>query len=150
MIPDSIIYYGKDNDLQPTYVGCLILTSDRKILLQKRGVNFHTYPDFLCEFGGRVEGNEIPKDAIIRELHEELGAVISTLDIQELGLISEEITAHKQYIQMYFWHDKNNTITGCYEGEAKNFDSIDEIMKSSKLMDSVRWLIIKCLELKLI
>jgi 8-oxo-dGTP diphosphatase len=50
----------RPSDYNAQYVGCLVLTKDHKLLLQQRGHDFVTYPDYLCEFGGRIEQGEEP------------------------------------------------------------------------------------------
>ncbi|HHF7373681.1 TPA: NUDIX domain-containing protein [Legionella bozemanae] len=101
------------------FVGCLVLTKDNRILLQKRGHDWSAYPDYLCEFGGRMEKQEQPVQAIIRELKEELGAQAHEEELIPLGAITESTSNYTELIYTYFWHDKYRTITGCSEGEAR-------------------------------
>jgi 8-oxo-dGTP diphosphatase len=126
------------------YVGCLILTNDQKILLQQRGVDWNHFPGYLSEFGGRIESNESPMQALIRELKEELGAQVKAADVTTLGTITEESTEHSELVYVYFWHDKDGTITGCYEGKAVYFDKIKDVLACPNIMDSVRWLLNQC------
>lgn len=132
------------------YVGCVILTHDHKILLQQRPDTWHTYPGYQCEFGGHIEPHESPKLAIIRELHEELGARASEDELMPLGAITEAMTNHTQVIFIYFWHDKKASITGCYEGSANTYDSVDDALTHPKMTDSVKWLLAECHRLGLI
>lgn len=132
------------------YVGCIVLSYDHKILLQQRGENWKSHPGCLSEFGGRIELGETPIEALVRELNEELGAVIDISEVVNLGAITEAITNHSELIYVYFWHDKHATITGCYEGEGMYYDNISEVLKHPKLMDSVRWLLQECHHRKLI
>src|SRR5437879_283414 len=101
------------------YVGCLVLTQDHKILLQQRPEHWSTHPGCLSTFGGEIELGETPMEALVRELHEELGAKVMPSDVISLGTITEAITNYSELIYLYFWHDKHGTITGCYECEAK-------------------------------
>lgn len=82
--------------------------------------------------------------ALIRELHEELGAQVKASDVISLGAITEEATKHSELIYVYFWQDKHGTITGCYEGKAKFFDNLKAILDQPNVMDSVRWLLDHC------
>ena len=126
------------------FVGCIVLTQDNKILLQQRGIHFKTFPGFISEFGGRIEHNEHPTHALIRELREELGAQVQEADIINLGAITEKATNFSELIYAYFWHDKLGTISGCYEGEAKYFETAKAVLDHHKVMDSVRWLLKEC------
>src|SRR3990167_2823410 len=111
----------KLSDYKARYVGCLVLTNDHKILLQQRGHDFVTYPDYLCEFGGHIEEGEEPLQAVIRELKEELGASAQENEIVSLG-----------------------AITDCYEGTAKFFDHVESISTYPKITDGLRWMLREC------
>lgn len=126
------------------YVGCVVLTQDKKIILQQRGADWKNFPGYLAEFGGRVEEDETPMQAVIRELHEELGAVANEAEIVSLGAITEGMTHHNELIYCYFWFDKQGTITGCYEGEAKFFDDVKSVLNQPKMTDGLRWLLSEC------
>jgi 8-oxo-dGTP diphosphatase len=126
------------------YVGCMILSKDRKILLQQRGNNWQKHPGYLSEFGGRIEENETPMEALVRELQEELGAKVNPDEVVSLGEITEAIANHAELIYVYFWHDKHGSIIGCYEGEAKYFDNVKSVLEHPRIMDSVRWLLEEC------
>lgn len=132
------------------HVGCIVLTQDHKILLQRRPLNWRTFPGMIATFGGHIETNETPSQAIIRELHEELGAKISSNDLIKLGIITEEVTHHTELVYIYFWHDQQGTITGCYECEAQYFNKVDEALSHPKIMDDVCWALGECQKRKLL
>ncbi|EKD72026.1 MAG: hypothetical protein ACD_46C00030G0010 [uncultured bacterium] len=141
----QIIFDQTDESIfKNRYVGCLVLTQDQKILLQQRGLDWPTFPGYLAEFGGKIEANETPTQAITRELNEELGASVNEADLLNLGAVTEEMSKHTELIYVYFWHDKQGTITGCYEGEAKYFDNVNAILKNSNITDGLRWLLVEC------
>lgn len=127
-----------------SYVGCLVLTKDGKILLQQRPAHFVAYPEYICEFGGKIEPGENPIDALIRELKEELGANVNQEDVFSLGAITEALSKHSELIYTFFWHDRLDSITGCYEGEAKCFTNASEILGLPKITDGLRWLLSQC------
>ena len=83
---------------------------------------------------------------LIRELNEELGAVVKEKDVVNLGAVTEDISHHTDLIYVFFWHDKEGTITGCYEGEAIYYDNINQALQHPKMMDGVRWLLNTCRE----
>ena len=124
-----------------SFVGCLVLTNNNKILLQQRGIDWDRYPGYLATFGGRIELEEAAPQALVRELKEELGANVILSDVISLGAITESYTNHSELIYTYFWHDKHNTITGCYEGEPKYYDNYTDALTHPKIMDDVRWII---------
>jgi 8-oxo-dGTP diphosphatase len=120
-------------------VDCVVLTHDHKIILQKRGDNWNRFPGYIASFGGQIEMGETPIQALIRELHEELGAKVEERDVISLGVVTEAVTNHSELIYVYFWYDKYRTITGCYEGKVKHYDNIEEIFKYPKVMDDTKW-----------
>ncbi len=126
------------------YVSCIVLTKDHKIMLQKRGTEWLSFPGMLSTFGGQIELKENPLQTLVRELKEELGADIEASEVISFGAYTEAITDHNELIYGYFWHDKQGTITGCYEGEAKYFDSIKAVFNYPNVMEDVRWLLKKC------
>ncbi len=125
-------------------VACLILTQDKKLLFQQRDLDCHRYPNSLGPFGGRIELGEQPIDCLVRELQEELGAHASPSTITFLDTITKPNAEHKELIYNYFWEDSCNTITGCYEGKAKRFDNIQELLTHPNVLNDVKWLLQSC------
>ncbi|HHS2948521.1 TPA: GNAT family N-acetyltransferase [Legionella pneumophila] len=148
----SIRVVNKPNSSQynKCFTGCIILSNDKRILLQKRPQHWHPYPEYITTFGGRIEKEETPTQAIVRELYEELGAKIPPEELVELEAITEPCTGHTELVYEYFWYDKNNLITGCYEGIAMYFDNIEKILSQQKIMDDIEWLINECRKRKLL
>ena len=132
------------------YVGCIVLTKDNKIMLQQRPSNWRTFPDCLATFGGHIEANEDPIAAVVRELKEELGAKVIPTELISFGAIAEAVNNYSELIYVYFWHDKQGTITGCYECEAKYYDNCAAALAHTKIMADVRWLLMKCKKLRLV
>lgn len=148
----NTIHYSDQDIIDTTqyakhFVGCAILTKDNQILLQQRGQDWDAYPGYLAEFGGHIEANESPMQALVRELDEELGARVQPADVISLGAISEKSSNFTELVYVYFWHDKDGTITGCYEGEARKYSTIEEALQHPKMMESVRWLLKECSKL---
>jgi len=131
-------------------VGCMVLTQDNQIMLQQRCHNWHSFPDYLAEFGGHIEANESPIQALQRELNEELGAQVNPSEVISFGALTETVSKHSILVYEYFWHDKHGTITGCYECEARYYDNCAAVLKHPKIMDDVRWSLNKCQKLKLL
>jgi 8-oxo-dGTP pyrophosphatase MutT (NUDIX family) len=65
---DSIVNYGPQSVADSAWAVCV---QDNKVLLVKRSANSHVFPGSWCLPGGRVEANEAPAIAAIRELLEE-------------------------------------------------------------------------------
>ena len=123
---------------------CVILTHDHKIFLQKHSENDPRNPGIVHPFGGHVEAGETAVEAVIREIAEETGAKIERPDLLFLGAVSEAFTNHTELVHVYYWHDRQKTITGCYERGAVFFDSYAEALAYPKLMDYARWALEEC------
>jgi 8-oxo-dGTP diphosphatase len=127
-------------------VGCIILTQDKKILLQHRPKTWQIFPGCVATFGGELEGDEDPIEALQRELHEALGAKVDIKNVVHLGAITEAVTEFKELIHVFFWHDEQGNITGCYEGKPLYFDNCEAVQAHNKIMDDVQWLLQICQE----
>jgi len=134
-----------EDNFNKRFVGAIILTHGNKFLLQKIVDARPFFPaGSLTTFGGKIEKNEAPISALIRELNEELGAKVNSEEAIYLGAITEEATGHTELIHAYFWHDKLDTITGCYEDEAQCFNYVQDILRNSNVTDDVKWMLGKC------
>lgn len=123
---------------------CVVLTHDNKILMQQRPLSWGKSAGVLNIFGGHVEDGETVIQGLVRELKEELGAQIDEKDVVFIGAVSEEFTNHTELVHVHFWHDKNNTITGCYEAEAVRYDSAEGALAHPKIMDYAVWALGVC------
>lgn len=112
----------------------VVVTHDRKILMQKRPNSWRTFPGVVNFFGGHVEKGETFCDAAIREIDEELGAKIISSDIEHLVSLTEQVTNHQELVHVSLWHDAHRTIEGVFEAEEIVFENIDEALKHPKLM----------------
>jgi len=122
----------------------VVLTKDRKILLQMRSDDRKSFPGCLSTFGGGLDDGEKPIQALIRELYEELGAKVDEADVVSFGAVTEAVTKYTELVYVYFWHDRFGTITGCYEDSPLYFDDVASVIAHPKVMDYVSWLLEKC------
>ena len=139
MVDIKEINLHNKGSLESYNADCIILTHDNRLLMQQRPKDWKSFPDAVCFFGGDGEEREEPLETIQREIHEELGAKPQAQDLKLLGAISESITEHTQAIYIYMWHDKNQDITGCYEGNPIYFDTVNDALAHPKIMDYAIW-----------
>lgn len=124
----------------------VILTADNRLLFHHR-----PWSDTITLFGGHVESGEQPIEAAAREINEETGGVLSPADLVHVGTVTESWTNHTEAVHVYFWHDKKNSITGCYEGgEALAFNTTKEAQEHPKIMAYAKWAVNECLNQKLL
>jgi len=124
---------------------CVVLTHDKKLLLQRRPENWGSSPGKVNIFGGHVEKDETITEGLIREIKEELGAAPKIEDLKFIGSISEDFTDHTELVHVYFWHDRENKITGCYEAEPIYFENAAQAIAHPKIMEYSVWALKKCL-----
>lgn len=68
-----------------------ILLRDGKVLCAQRGVNKHDYISKKYEFpGGKLEAGETPKEALHRELIEEMDVNIDIEDMEEFYVVEHQ------------------------------------------------------------
>lgn len=63
----------------------IIADSSGSIFLQHRDVHAPTNPNVWGLWGGSIDANESSKEAVARELHEELDIVVSAKEVSFLG-----------------------------------------------------------------
>lgn len=123
------------------YAGAIVITQDLKILLQQRGEDWDQFPGYIVAFGGKSAPSETMMEALIRELKEELGADVKPWEVINLGRFAiGEQDGPQDLLEVSYWQDRNKTITGCYEGEAIFFNTVEEILAHPKLISELRWI----------
>jgi len=125
------------------FADCVVLGQDGKILLQYRPLDWWTKPGWHTAFGGHVEAGETVMQALLRELHEELGAQISPEEVVFLAALAEAETEYQEMVHVHFWHDRSGLITGCYEAEARSFETVASALVEPKIMDYLKWALLK-------
>lgn len=129
---------------------CVVLSQNRKIIMQQRPLSWGRFGGNLNLFGGHIESGESVSQGLVRELHEELGAIVNPADLIFIGAVSEDFTDHTELVHVPFWHDVHGTITGCYEAEAVYYETVADALAHPQIMDYARWALMACKERKLI
>ncbi len=81
-------------------VAAALVNSDGDVLVQKRAVGQSMAG--LWEFpGGKIEANERPEDALVRELHEELGITVKPDDLKPLSFASAPLGERHLLLLLY-------------------------------------------------
>ncbi len=111
---------------------CIVITKDGKLLLQHR-------PGKLSFFGGHIEPGETIVRGLIRELKEELGADAGEHQIVHVASITEDFTNHTEIVHIHIWRDMHGTVTGCYEFDAVEFDTVEAALAHPDIMDYAAW-----------
>jgi 8-oxo-dGTP pyrophosphatase MutT (NUDIX family) len=75
-------------------VAAIVHTTDGRYLLQHRdAIRSIFYPDHWGCFGGAIDAGERPREALARELREELGLDVATLAVGDFGCFSFNVDA---------------------------------------------------------
>ena len=94
-------------------VGAAIIDGDR-LLVAQRPYSDKTYKAYKWEFpGGKIESGETESDAIIREIHEELGCTVVVDDL--LSEIEHEYPDFILWMTMCICHLESQSIPMCLE-----------------------------------
>lgn len=128
------------------FADCVIVTAAGKLLLQKHLGDCPKLPNAIHPFGGHVEARETPVEAMIREVAEETGGTVNEEMAIYLGAVTEEDTGYQDLVHVWYWHDRENTVTECYEREAVEFDSAADALGSPDLMAYARWALQVCVD----
>lgn len=142
----SLKFYSDINlaDYRQHYADAVVMTQTGALLLQYRPLTWRSNPGWYTAFGGHVDAGESIMFALERELKEELGAIVLAADVKPLGIVTEAETNHTEAVHVHFWHDRQGTITGCYEAEAQTFPDVATALAQEKLMPYLRWALWSC------
>ncbi|HEX2751641.1 MAG TPA: NUDIX hydrolase [Alphaproteobacteria bacterium] len=145
IFPDLKVYETVNlADYKQHFADCVVMTQNGALLLQYRPATWRRNPEWYTAFGGHVEAGEDIMTALQRELKEELGADVKVEDVAFLGVVTEAETDHTEAVHVHFWHDKDGTITGCYEAEARTFPHVYAALGMEKTMPYLRWALAVC------
>ncbi len=124
--------------------GVILITKDRKVLLNLRDGNPKYYKNLWSIIGGGVEEGEEPKEAAFRELQEETGYKTDKLNyLQVFPYIHESGDEAKGYI---YWTEYDGVQEiECNEGLKMEWATLEE-MESRDLIAGQKDLIKSALE----
>ena len=108
----------------------LITLIDRhgNYLLQHRDEGIKTLPGYWAFFGGKIEENETPEEAMYRETKEELG--ISLVDpkfVLETTFYDKYVPKGKKWVWIAYAEKQTQIVLG--EGQGYGYFTLDEIRK---------------------
>ena len=90
------------------------------IIFEVRALNMRRQPGDICLPGGKIEKNEVPLDAALRETSEELGVDISNIDI--IGSMDYIVTPYNAILYPFIGFLKSNELK-------PSLDEVDHIFK---------------------
>jgi 8-oxo-dGTP diphosphatase len=108
--------------MEHVVVGALI--QSERLLLGRRSVGRAAYPGVWDLPGGHVESREAPPDALVRELSEELGVLISRPDGPPLARLRP--LEHEPGFELWIW------VVTAWKGSVTN--------RAPEEHDELRWL----------
>ena len=118
-------------DFEPSDASAAIIQFRRKFLLQKRDANPDViYGGYWGLFGGAIESGESPKEAVVREVREEINIVIDPSWLTELAYAPLGQNNGRMISRFYFYDAiderkaKNIRLT---EGEDFAFFDLNEL-----------------------
>jgi 8-oxo-dGTP diphosphatase len=114
--------------------GAIIIKED-KFLMQYRDDKAPNYPNTWSIFGGCIEKEETPSQALVRELKEELGISIKESEINCIG----EYNIPNELLTLFTYNLKEPLSSlRLMEGGGMCLFSIEEIKENKKVLPHVR------------
>ncbi|MEK6819703.1 MAG: NUDIX domain-containing protein [Nanoarchaeota archaeon] len=104
-------------------VSIILVDDNKRILLQHRTKDAEKYPDTWGFFGGGIEGNETPKECIVRECFEELEYRLKNPKL----ILRKEIAGKKFFLFIEKYNPSQKLILK--EGQDMKWFKIDEASK---------------------
>ena len=103
----------------------ILYNKDLKILLQHRSSDAKIMPDYWAFFGGGIEKNEAPLDALYREIYEEINYIPKSPKLILKRDFKEDILKGTLYIYIDFFNEDKELILR--EGKGFGWFNKDEI-----------------------
>jgi len=110
----------------------LLFDKDKRILMQHRSKDAKRFPNFWGFFGGGIESDETPEQALLRESKEELDY---TPQNPRLIMVQDKGAKKKKYVYIEKFNDNVKLIQS--EGQAMGWFKLDDT-KNLKMIDHDR------------
>ena len=101
--------------------GIILIDNQRKVLLQYRDKNNRWNQNTWSEFGGQIEKNETPEEAVKRELKEEIGIELTNLKFFKKYRIQKEKGIYEAFFYVASLNTSINTLKS-RQREGKNVE----------------------------
>jgi 8-oxo-dGTP diphosphatase len=107
-------------------VAAALVNADDEVLVQKRAAGQSMAG--LWEFpGGKIEVNESPEDALVRELHEELGIIVKPDDLKPLSFASAPLGERHLLLLLYICREWSGEPTAV-DAELVQWSTIEALL----------------------
>lgn len=126
-------------------VVALLILPDKRLILQRRSTDAPVAPGMLGFFGGHIEDNESPDEAIVRELAEEISLPVALDSMKRRGsyLLPEPISMGST-ITFHVYEAVVPTMEfDIFEGEAAEAYAAEEVMQRNDVSRSTQYVIEK-------
>lgn len=117
-----------------------VLIADRKVLLEQRDSDAAVYPDCWDIPGGHIEGQELPEEALRREMREELGVEVRALSLCAVQ-DDRERKSGRLYRHFSFLVRGYDGEVSPEEGQTLRWWPLEEASRSESLNPLARWVI---------
>ena len=122
--------------LGPQRVAAAVIVDGERVLMCHRHPDRRWYPDIWDLPGGHIEDREQPRDALIRELEEELGIVVDAADLEAGRTLMPEagLTVHVWVVRSWMGElfnrapDEHDTIGWFLAAEVAELDLPDRVL----------------------
>ena len=122
--------------LGPQRVAAAVIVDGERVLMCHRHPDRRWYPDIWDLPGGHIEDGEQPRDALIRELEEELGIVVDAADLEAGRTLMPEagLTVHVWVVRSWMGElfnrapDEHDTIGWFLAAEVAELDLPDRVL----------------------
>ena len=124
-------------------VAVIIINEEGKMLLEKRALNKKQSPNKWALCAGHIEAGDIPENAIVREMKEEIGVIVSIDDLEFIKVAKRNVKFNdnlynRAFQYTYFWvtdKKENNFIVQKEELTEVKYFEIADVKKLCKLHD---------------